>query len=102
MSIEPLPVEMEESEYRASRLHLILGSLIRYRIYKLIGEDYGIDSSKLAKRLERELPTISYHIDKLKELDLINTKKSGKKSQHYIKREDIYYQVLAIEKIFDR
>ncbi|MFP4686491.1 MAG: winged helix-turn-helix transcriptional regulator [bacterium] len=102
MKKEPIPVGMDENEYRASRLHLILGSLIRYRIYKLIGEEYGIDTSELADRTKRSLSTISYHIDKLKELDLINTKKEGLKSHHYIKREDIYYQVLAIEKIFDR
>jgi predicted transcriptional regulator len=52
-------------------------------IFQIIGDNPGIIQARIAKRMELNRKTISYHLEKLNSAGLINIKKIGRKSQIY-------------------
>jgi len=101
MNIE-MDVDMSEEAYRSSRAHKAIGNPLRYRIIELIGKEEPISSGELARRLDRTLDSISYHLDKMKDVDLIYSEKDGRRSLQHIKRWDLYKAIKAFEALFAR
>jgi DNA-binding transcriptional ArsR family regulator len=98
-----MDVEMSEVSYRASRVHKALANPLRYRMLELIAEkEGGMPSGELAERLDRTVDSISYHLDKMKDIDLIYTEKDGRQSLQHIKRWDLYGSIKAFEALFAR
>ncbi|MCK5346065.1 MAG: winged helix-turn-helix transcriptional regulator, partial [Candidatus Heimdallarchaeota archaeon] len=52
-------------------------------IFQIIGDNPGIIQVRIAKRMELNRKTISYHLDKLSSAGLIIIKKVGRKTQIY-------------------
>ncbi|MFB6356974.1 MAG: ArsR/SmtB family transcription factor [bacterium] len=97
-----IDVDLPESDFRASRVHRVMGNPLRYRMLNLIGANDGISSGELADELERSLSTIDYHLDNFKELDLVFIRKEGQTSYIHIKRNDIYDAIQNFKQQFER
>lgn len=54
----------------------------------MINEDPGMWNSKITEKLEINRKTIAYHIEKLKELNLIEIKRYGRKKKIYPKNQN--------------
>ena len=97
-----MDVNMSEDAYRTSRVFKLLGNPLRYRMYEVIADEKSISSGELADRLSRKVDSISYHVDKLRQLDLIYSERRGKHNYHLIKREDLIQAVKEFEEQFNR
>ena len=63
--------------------HNIVKSKTTLEIFGIIGDNPGIYSSKIAHRMELDHKTVKYHVDKLKDVELVIVKKDGRKSLLY-------------------
>jgi predicted transcriptional regulator len=52
-------------------------------IFGIIGDNPGIHSSKIAHRMEIDHKTVKYHVDKLRDVELVIIKKEGRKNLLY-------------------
>lgn len=66
-------------------------SKLTLEILKMIEKEPGIWNSVITKRKKVDHKTIFYHINKLLDLDLINTKKEGRKKKFYPNFDSEYY-----------
>jgi len=66
-------------------------SKLTLEILKMIENEPGIWNSIITKRKKVDHKTIIYHVNKLLDLDLINTKKDGRKKKFYPNFESEYY-----------
>ncbi len=63
--------------------HNIVKSKTTLEIFDIIGDNPGIHPSKIAHRMELNHKTVKYHVDKLKDVDLVIVKKEGRKNLLY-------------------
>ncbi|MBN2156781.1 MAG: winged helix-turn-helix transcriptional regulator [Candidatus Lokiarchaeota archaeon] len=70
-------------------------SELTFRILQMINEDPGMWNNKITEKLEVNRKTIAYHIEKLKELDLIEIKKQGRKKKIFPKNLDHDDDIIA-------
>jgi predicted transcriptional regulator len=61
-------------------------------VLNIIEKNPGIWNSKIADKLNSHRKTISYHVKKLLDLDLIYRKKEGLRMKIYPKLDKEYYQ----------
>ena len=57
----------------------------------MIEKEPGLWSNLITKRFKVDHKTIQYHVDKLKELGLINFKKDGRKKKIYPNLDSEYF-----------
>jgi len=93
---------VSEAEHRAAGCHKKLGNPVRYKIYRIVGDNKEITSNKIAQLIDRAQSTVTQHLNNLKEDDMIQSRREGPKVYYKIKREDIYRMVVEFEKIFQR
>ena len=67
-------------------------SKLTLEILEMIEQDPGIWNNLITKKLKVDHKTIFYHINKLKELDLINLKKEGRKKKLFPNLESEYFK----------
>jgi len=62
---------MDERRYRESRLCRLLGNPIVYQLVLLLDAGGPLTPSKLAKLIGRQISTISIHLAKLRNADVV-------------------------------
>lgn len=67
-------------------------SELTLKILEIIEDQPGTYNSEIAKILEVDHKTVSYHINKLKDLGLVHSEKSGRKKKLYPNLEADYYK----------
>ena len=74
--------------------HKIVKSKTTLEIFGIIGDNPGIHMSKIAHRMELDHKTIKYHVDKLKDVELVIFKKEGRKNLLYsnIPKDEILFE----------
>ncbi|TFG20733.1 MAG: hypothetical protein EU530_02240 [Promethearchaeota archaeon] len=75
--------------------HNIVKSKTTLEIFGIIADNPGIHSSKIAHRMEIDHKTVKYHVDKLRDVDLVFLKKEGRKILLYsnIPKDDFLFDV---------
>ncbi len=63
--------------------HNIVKSKTTLEIFEIIGDNPGIHSSKIAHRMEIDHKTVKYHVDKLRDVELVIVIKEGRKNLLY-------------------
>lgn len=69
------PISKLDSKLQKSRTTL--------EIMQIIKDNPGIYQNQIAKRLDLDHKTVKYHLDKLKEVDIVISKKSGRRNLFY-------------------
>ncbi len=93
---------VSETEHRAAVCHKKLGNPLRYKIYRIVGNNKEITSNEIAQMIGRPQPTVTQHLNGLKENDMIQSRREGQFVYYKIKRNDILLMVLEFEKLFQR
>jgi DNA-binding transcriptional ArsR family regulator len=78
---------MEEKRYRESRLCRLLGNPIIYQLILLLDTGGPQTPSKLAKRIGRQISTVSIHLGKLRNADVVRYDTSGKETRYWLKHK---------------
>ncbi|MFX1406477.1 MAG: winged helix-turn-helix transcriptional regulator [Promethearchaeota archaeon] len=67
-------------------------SKLTLEILEMIEKEPGLWGNKITKHFKVDHKTIQYHVNKLKELNLINFRKEGRKKKIYINLDSEYFQ----------
>jgi DNA-binding transcriptional ArsR family regulator len=78
---------MEEKRYRESRLCRLLGNPIIYQLILLLDAGGPQTPSKLAKLIGRQISTVSIHLAKLRNADVMRYDTSGKETRYWLKHK---------------
>jgi DNA-binding transcriptional ArsR family regulator len=78
---------MEEKRYRESRLCRLLGNPIIYQLILLLDAGGPLTPSKLAKLIGRQVSTVSIHLGKLRNADVVRYDTSGKETRYWLKHK---------------
>ena len=78
---------MEEKRYRESRLCRLLGNPVIYQLILLLDAGGPLTPSKLARLLERQISTVSVHLAKLRNADIVRYDTSGKETRYWLKHK---------------
>ena len=83
------PLFSQQESYKIP-LKLIRKSKTSLKILNIIEENPGINSSKIAKKLNIRRSSVKYHVDKLAKLELIILEKDNRETKLYTNREVVY------------
>lgn len=78
---------MEEKRYRESRLCRLLGNPIVYQVVLLLDENGPLTPSKLAEVIGRRISTVSIHLAKLRNADVVRYDTAGKETRYWLKHK---------------
>jgi DNA-binding transcriptional ArsR family regulator len=78
---------MEEKRYRESRLCRMLGNPIIYQLVLLLDEHGPLTPSKLAQVIGRQVSTVSIHLAKLRNADVVRYDTAGKETRYWLKHK---------------
>jgi DNA-binding transcriptional ArsR family regulator len=78
---------MEEKRYRESRLCRLLGNPVIYQLILLLDAGGPLTPSKLAKLIGRQISTVSVHLAKLRNADIVRYDTSGKETRYWVKHK---------------
>ena len=78
---------MEEKRYRESRLCRLLGYPVIYQLIVLLDASGPLTPSKLAKLIGRQISTVSVHLAKLRNADIVRYDTSGKETRYWVKHK---------------
>jgi DNA-binding transcriptional ArsR family regulator len=78
---------MEEKRYRESRLCRLLGNPVIYQLILLLDAGGPLTPSKLAKLIGRQISTVSVHLAKLRNADIVRYDTSGKETRYWLKHK---------------
>jgi DNA-binding transcriptional ArsR family regulator len=87
---------MEEKRYRESRLCRLLGNPILYQLVLLLDTGGPLTPSKLAKLIGRQVSTVSIHLGKLRNADVVRYDTSGKETRYWLKHKSEMRGVLKM------
>ena len=90
---------MDEKRYRESRLCRLFGNPIVYQIVVLLDAGGPITPSNLAKLIGRHVSTISIHLAKLRNADVVRYDTSGKEVRYWLKHKA---EMKGLLKMLDR
>ena len=76
---------MEEKRYRESRVCRLLGNPVVYQLVLLLDAGAPMAPGKLAKLTGRKVSTVSIHLAKLRNADLVRYNTSGKETRYWLK-----------------
>jgi hypothetical protein len=78
---------MEEKRYRESRLCRLLGNPIVYQLVLLLDGGGPLTPSKQARVIGRQVSTVSIHLGKLRNADVVRYDTSGKETRYWLKHK---------------
>lgn len=93
---------MEEKHYRESRLCRLLGNPIVYQLILLLESSGPLTPSQLAKLIGRQVSTVSIHLGKLRNADIVRYDTAGKETRYWLKhRSEMRGLFRMLEKVVD-
>jgi predicted transcriptional regulator len=78
---------VDEIRYRESRVCRLLGNPIVYQLIRLLEANGPLAPSKLASLTGRQVSTISIHLGKLRNADIVRYDTSGKETRYWLKHK---------------
>ena len=94
---------MDEKRYRESRLCRLLGNPVVYQLIVLLDAGGPLTPSKLAKLIGRRVSTVSIHLGKLRNADVVRYDSTGRETRYWLKhRGETRGLLKALEKMVDR
>ncbi len=94
--------DVEEKQYRTVRLMKVLSNPHRYRLLIRVAEEGPVASRVLADRMEPSLSSVSNHLGKLKKIDLVQSRRDGRRSLYRLKRPELYERIRSLEELLSR
>lgn len=92
---------MDEIDYRLSEVFEALGNAIRLRIVILINESPR-SVSELSEELDRPMQTVSRHLKKLRDKDILEAESLGSRRIYELKRPKLIDECLALRSYTQR
>lgn len=92
---------MDEIDYRVSEIFNVLGNGVRLHIVKLLNEEKR-NVSNLATELGRPLETVSGHLRKLRDQELVRAETQGRYHTYELKRPDLIEHCLRTREYLSR
>jgi DNA-binding transcriptional ArsR family regulator len=93
---------MEEKRYRESRLCRLLGNPIVYQLILSLESSGPLTPSQLAKLIGRQVSTISIHLGKLRNADIVRYDTAGKETRYWLKhRSEMKGLMKMLERVVD-
>ena len=94
---------MDEKRYRESRLCRLLGNPVVYQLVLFLGTGAPLTPSKPAKLTGRQVSTVSLHLAKLRNADVVCYDTSGRETRYWLKHPGETRGLLkALGKMIDR
>jgi DNA-binding transcriptional ArsR family regulator len=91
---------MDEPAYRQSRLCRLLGNPVIYQLIVLLDSGGAMTPSALAKLAGRSVQTVSGHLAKLRNADIVRYDSAGREVHYWLKhRGETRVLLKALEKI---
>ena len=92
---------LDEIDYRVSEIFHVLGNGIRLHIVKLLTEKKW-NVSDLSEELDRPLETVSGHLKKLRDQELIRAETQGRHHTYELKRPALIEHCLRTREFLSR
>jgi DNA-binding transcriptional ArsR family regulator len=78
---------MEEKRYRESRLCRLLGNPVIYQLILLLDAGGPLTPSRLAQLIGRQISTVSVHLAKLRNADIVRYDTTSKEVRYWLKHK---------------
>ena len=78
---------MDEAQYRSSRLCRLLGNPVTFQIVCLLDTGGPLTPSRLAKFAGRSIQTVSSHLAKLRNADVVRYDSAGREVNYRLKHK---------------
>jgi DNA-binding transcriptional ArsR family regulator len=78
---------MDEAKYRSSRLCRLLGNPVTFQIILLLDEGGPLTPSRLARFAGRSIQTVSSHLAKLRNADVVRYDSAGREVRYRLKHK---------------
>jgi DNA-binding transcriptional ArsR family regulator len=78
---------MDEAKYRSSRLCRLLGNPVTFQIVLLLDQGGPLTPSRLAKFAGRSIQTVSSHLAKLRNADVVRYDSAGREVRYRLKHK---------------
>lgn len=92
---------MDEIDYRVSEIFRVLGNGLRLHIVKLLREGPRTVSD-LAAEIDRPVQTVSGHLQKLNDQELVEAESEGRHHPYELKRPDVIDHCLQLRELVSR
>jgi DNA-binding transcriptional ArsR family regulator len=86
---------LDEIDYRLSEILEALGNAIRLKIVILLDEE-PMSVSECAKELDKPLQTVSRHLKKLRDQDLLRAESQKNRRIYELKRPELVQDILEL------
>jgi DNA-binding transcriptional ArsR family regulator len=94
-------IRIDEQEYRLAKFCRALSNAVRLKLVLLLRDDSSY-VSELARELKKSRSTISRHLSKLADHDLVQSKSAGRKNIYRLKRPELIDKFLEIRPLLER
>jgi predicted transcriptional regulator len=95
-------MEVKEINHRLGRYNRALGNGIRIEVLEYLQEKKEAYLSEIAEEFERHTSTMSDHLTKMADYDILRGESRGRKRFFWIKRPDLVNAYLAIRDLLGR
>ncbi len=92
---------LDEVVYRLSEVFEALGNAVRLKLVILLKETPA-SVSELAEELDRPIQTISRHLKKLRDKDLLQAESEGSRRVYSLKRPELVGRCLELRALISR
>lgn len=92
---------MDEINYRLSEILEVLGNAIRLKLVILLN-DSARSVSEFAEELDKPLQTVSRHLKKLRDQDLVEAESEKNRRIYELKRPELIKEILALRSFITR
>ena len=87
---------MDEKRYRESRLCRLLGNPIVYQLVELLQVNGPLTPSRAATMTGRDVSTISVHLAKLRNADIVRYETAGKETRYWLKHSQEIKELMYV------
>lgn len=92
---------MDEIDYRLSEVLEALGNAIRLKLVILLNEE-SRSVSECAEELDKPMQTVSRHLKKLRDKDLLQAESDKNRRIYELKRENLIQEILDLRSLLSR
>lgn len=93
---------MEEKSHRLVKYLKSLGNPLRYSICRLLHQEGPLSVGEIVETLEKEQNTISQHLSKLRDLDIVYYEREGRKLLYDVDKVDFVETIIGLEELLSR
>lgn len=93
---------MKEKSHRLVKILKALGNPLRYSICRLLHDEGPMKVSAIVSNLGEAQNTISQHLSKLRDLDLVYYEREGRYLRYDIDRNEVIETIIGLEEKLSR